>query len=92
MSRRRFLALSAAGATTSAAALSGCALQVSSGASGSGETSFGAEALPKGLTIDEKTGLISGVPQVPGTYPVNVKATNTAGTATQSVTLSVQNA
>ncbi|MER5216762.1 putative Ig domain-containing protein [Streptomyces sp. NPDC002838] len=55
-------------------------------------TSFGAEALPKGLTIDEKTGLISGTPQVPGTYTVTVKATNTAGTATQSVTLTVQNA
>lgn len=55
-------------------------------------TSFSAEELPKGLTIDEKTGLISGIPQVPGTYTVTVKATNTAGTANQSVTLTVQNA
>ncbi|MEY9995224.1 multiple sugar transport system substrate-binding protein [Streptomyces sp. V4I8] len=38
LSRRRFLALSAGGAATGAAALSGCALQVSSGVSGSGET------------------------------------------------------
>ncbi|MER6010943.1 extracellular solute-binding protein [Streptomyces bluensis] len=37
-SRRRFLAMSAGGATAGAAALSGCALQVSSGVSGSGET------------------------------------------------------
>ncbi|MBZ9642415.1 extracellular solute-binding protein [Streptomyces sp. PSKA30] len=37
-SRRRFLALSAGGAVAGAAALSGCAMQVSSGASGSGET------------------------------------------------------
>lgn len=37
-SRRRFLALSAGGAVAGAAALNGCALQVSSGVSGSGET------------------------------------------------------
>jgi multiple sugar transport system substrate-binding protein len=38
VSRRRFLALSAAGATAGAASLSGCAMQVSSGVSGPGET------------------------------------------------------
>ncbi|MFF4349580.1 extracellular solute-binding protein [Streptomyces sp. NPDC001530] len=38
LSRRRFLALSAAGVATGAAALSGCALQVSTGVSGKGET------------------------------------------------------
>ncbi|MEU6143978.1 extracellular solute-binding protein [Streptomyces sp. NPDC047081] len=38
LNRRRFLALSAAGATVGAASLSGCAMQVSSGVSGSGET------------------------------------------------------
>ncbi|GAB2859132.1 hypothetical protein GCM10027074_27740 [Streptomyces deserti] len=38
LSRRRFLALSAAGAATGATALSGCAMRVSSGISGSGET------------------------------------------------------
>ncbi|MGW0707091.1 extracellular solute-binding protein [Streptomyces sp. NPDC002643] len=38
MSRRRFLALSAGGIAAGGAALSGCALQVSSGVSGSGET------------------------------------------------------
>ncbi|MFJ8028132.1 extracellular solute-binding protein [Streptomyces sp. NPDC096311] len=38
LSRRRFLARSAAGAATGAAALSGCALQVSTGVGGSGET------------------------------------------------------
>ncbi|WP_425244950.1 extracellular solute-binding protein [Streptomyces sp. NEAU-NA10] len=37
-SRRRFLALSAGGAVAGAAALNGCALQVSTGVSGSGET------------------------------------------------------
>jgi multiple sugar transport system substrate-binding protein len=38
LSRRRFLALSATGAATGAAALNGCALQVSSGVGGSDET------------------------------------------------------
>ncbi|MCX5062227.1 MULTISPECIES: extracellular solute-binding protein [unclassified Streptomyces] len=38
VSRRRFLALSAAGAAAGSAALSGCAMQVSSAVSGSGET------------------------------------------------------
>ncbi|MGC9541418.1 extracellular solute-binding protein [Streptomyces sp. UG1] len=38
VSRRRFLALSAGGAAAGAAALSGCAMQVSTGVSGSGET------------------------------------------------------
>ncbi|WP_327137694.1 extracellular solute-binding protein [Streptomyces sp. NBC_01340] len=38
LSRRQFLTLSAAGAASGTAALSGCALQVSSGVSGPGET------------------------------------------------------
>ncbi|MFD3497188.1 extracellular solute-binding protein [Streptomyces sp. NPDC058676] len=38
LSRRRFLALSAGGAAAGAAALGGCALQVSSGVGGAGET------------------------------------------------------
>ncbi|WP_217236761.1 extracellular solute-binding protein [Streptomyces sp. AC555_RSS877] len=38
LSRRRFLSLSAGGATAGAAVLSGCALQVSTGVSGPGET------------------------------------------------------
>lgn len=38
LDRRRFLALSAGGAMAGAAALSGCAMQVSSGVSGAGET------------------------------------------------------
>ncbi|MFE7270294.1 extracellular solute-binding protein [Streptomyces sp. NPDC057623] len=38
LSRRRFLALSAGGAAVGATALSGCALQVSTGVSGAGET------------------------------------------------------
>ncbi|RVX45611.1 putative Ig domain-containing protein [Nonomuraea polychroma] len=52
-------------------------------------TSFNAEGLPKGLTVDKNTGLISGIPQVPGTYTVTVAATNNVGTATKSLTVTV---
>ncbi|RZB15437.1 endo-polygalacturonase [Streptomyces sp. F001] len=54
-------------------------------------TSFGAEGLPEGLRIDEKTGLISGTPQKRGTHTVTVSATNSAGTATKALVLTVQN-
>ncbi|GKQ37069.1 putative Ig domain-containing protein [Streptomyces sp. A012304] len=53
-------------------------------------TSFAAEGLPSGLEFDPKTGQISGVPQVPGTYAVTVSAANTVGTATKTLTLTVQ--
>ncbi|NGO07759.1 endo-polygalacturonase [Streptomyces sp. HC44] len=53
-------------------------------------TSYDADGLPKGLEVDKKTGQISGTPQVPGTYTVTVSATNTAGTATKSLELTVQ--
>ncbi|WP_223168052.1 Ig domain-containing protein [Nonomuraea sp. SYSU D8015] len=52
-------------------------------------TSFNAEGLPKGLTVDMNTGLVSGAPQVPGTYTITVSATNNVGTATKSLTVTV---
>ncbi|MEU2280765.1 putative Ig domain-containing protein [Streptomyces sp. NPDC013178] len=56
-------------------------------------TSFDAEGLPKGLTIDTATGLISGTARDNvGTFTVTVKAANSVGTATQNVTLTIQHA
>jgi hypothetical protein len=56
-------------------------------------TSFAAEGLPKGLDIDTATGLISGTAEDNvGTFTVTVSATNSVGTATQNVTLTLQHA
>ena len=54
-------------------------------------TAFDAEGLPKGLLIDKETGLISGIPKAPGTCTVTVSATNSAGTTTESLKLTVRN-
>ncbi|WP_405729793.1 glycosyl hydrolase family 28 protein [Streptomyces sp. NBC_00028] len=54
-------------------------------------TSFAAEGLPKGLSIDTATGLISGkVRDNVGGCSATVSATNSVGTATQTVTFTVE--
>lgn len=56
-------------------------------------TSFAAEGLPKGLEIDTATGLISGhVTDNVGACTATVSATNSVGTATQTVTFTVAHA
>ncbi|WP_442804529.1 putative Ig domain-containing protein [Streptomyces luteogriseus] len=56
-------------------------------------TSFNADGLPKGLDIDTATGLISGTAEDNvGTFTVTVSATNSVGTATQTLALTVQHA
>jgi hypothetical protein len=56
-------------------------------------TSFGADGLPKGLEIDTATGLISGtVRDNVGSFTATVSATNSVGTATQTVTFTVEHA
>lgn len=49
--------------------------------------SFGAVGLPEPLTINTATGLISGTPQIPGTYQVTLSATNSGATGTAVLTL-----
>ncbi len=45
-------------------------------ATGKRPISFGADNLPQGLTIDNKTGLITGTLTTPGTYEITLKAQN----------------
>jgi len=53
-------------------------------------SSYDATGLPAGLTVDTGTGLISGTPFVSGTFAINLSATNTAGTTSAILTLTVQ--
>ena len=56
-------------------------------------TSFSADGLPKGLDIETATGLISGTARDNvGTFTATVSAANSVGTATQTVTFTVQHA
>jgi hypothetical protein len=52
-------------------------------------TSFGATGLPSGLIVNAATGLISGKPTTIGTSNVTLKATNSAGTGTATLRLTV---
>jgi autotransporter-associated beta strand protein len=50
---------------------------------------YGAAGLPNGLAINIGTGVISGTPEVAGTFPVAVTATNALGTATDTLVITV---
>jgi hypothetical protein len=52
-------------------------------------TSYTATGLPAGLTLDSLTGAINGTPTVTGTFVVVITATNSAGTSTASVTITI---
>lgn len=58
------------------------------GATGS-PTSYTATGLPPGLTLNALTGAINGTPTTAGTYVVALSATNSAGTGTSSLTITV---
>lgn len=51
-------------------------------------TAFAATGLPTGLSVSE-SGLISGTPAESGTFPVVLSASNATGTATKSLTLTI---
>ena len=50
-------------------------------------TSYGATGLPAGLTVNSLTGAINGTPTTAGTSVVSLKATNTTGTSTATLTI-----
>ena len=52
-------------------------------------TSFGADGLPAGLSLDAATGIISGTATIPGVYPVAITATNSQGTGGATLNLTV---
>lgn len=54
-----------------------------------GPVTFGASGLPSGLSVDAATGLISGTPDLFGTFPVTITAGNGTGTGSQALTISV---
>jgi hypothetical protein len=52
-------------------------------------TGYGASPLPSGLSVNTTTGLISGTPTATGVTTTIVSATNSAGTGTQPVTITI---
>ncbi len=54
-------------------------------------TSFSSGTLPSGLSLDPSTGLISGTPTVLATTSVQVTATNSSGSDTQTVSMVISN-
>jgi len=52
-------------------------------------TWFNASNLPNGLSVNTNSGLISGIPQAPGTNTVALYASNAAGVGTNNLTLGI---
>ncbi len=50
---------------------------------------FSAENMPKGLLLDEKTGIINGKVSEKGTYPITLKAKNNFGEATKNLVIKI---
>lgn len=57
-----------------------------------GATSFSASGLPAGLAIDTTTGRITGTTSNPGTFTVNLGATNATGTGNKVLTITITRA
>ena len=57
---------------------------------GNNPTSFGATGMPPGYSVNTTTGLVSGPATTTGTYSMVVSATNSGGTGSATVTVTVQ--
>jgi hypothetical protein len=55
-------------------------------------TVYSATGLPKGLSVNKSTGVISGFPQLTGRFVIELQASNKSGTGAQTLTLSVPGA
>ncbi len=55
-------------------------------------TSYSASPLPGGLTFNTTTGILSGTPTLGGTYTVSISASNTGGTGSASLVITVSTA
>jgi len=55
----------------------------------SGATSFSAIGIPPGLTLNSTTGVISGSPTTAGSNSVTITATNSAGSGTATVSMTI---
>jgi hypothetical protein len=55
-------------------------------------TLFRANPLPMGLTLNPNSGLIAGVPVLPGTYRTSISASNAFGMGSAVVVITIQNA
>ncbi len=60
-------------------------------ATGQATLTFAATGLPSGLAMAAATGTISGTTPAAGSYPISVTATNSAGSATATYTISASN-
>ena len=73
---------------SAAAGTQGSAFSYQITASGN-PTAFGVQGLPGGLTVNSSTGLLSGTPNMAGTFPLTLNAYNSVGKGSATLTLTV---